>query len=369
MPTLPTEAQADHVARRVLTSRLGLRPRENVTIEVYPSSLPWAAGFVRQARRLGAYPLLHYEDESSYWQAVDSGNASIVGTPGDHEWAALERTDVYVYFWGPEDQARYHALPESTASKLTSFNRHWYEIAGKSGVRGVRMGIARVTEANARFWGVSLARWKKEVLAASLRDPETLARDAGRIRRALAGGSEVRIHHPNGTDLTLGLAQRRPTVFLGKVTPKSRGGASGTMASVPDANVLVALAEDTADGTFVANRPTLIPGPSLRGARWTFEDDRLARADFADGGRSFQRRFAAASTGKDRPSFIEIGLDPAIHASPTLEESERGAVTIGVGGNSQLGGKTKCAFLSYVTLAGATVSVDGRPIARAGRIV
>jgi leucyl aminopeptidase (aminopeptidase T) len=369
MPSVPTEAQADQLARGVLKTRLGLKPKENVTIEAYTSSLPWAAGFVRQARKMGARPLLHYEDENAYWHAVDSGNAELIGTPGDHEWAALENTDVYVYFWGPENQSRLRALPESTQEKLYAFNSRWYDLASKNGVRGARMGIARVTEENARFWGVSLARWRKELLAASSRDPKDLAHDAGRLQSALSRSALIRIQHPNGTDLTLALAKRKPTTYVGKVTPQSRKTRFGTMASVPDANVLVSLDEGTAEGTLVANRPTLVLGSPLRGGRWTFADGRLTQASFAEGERSFQKDFAAAPAGKDRPSFFEIGMDPAIHASPTFEESERGAVTIGVGGNSGFGGKTKCDFVSYITLADATVSLDGRSIARGGRIL
>jgi len=370
MPNDPTPAQADRLARRVLSARLGLRPKENVTIEAYPTSLPWAAGFVREARRMGARPLLHYEDEHSYWHAVENGRASLLGTPGEHEWAALEKTNVYVYFWGPENQARLRALPDATQEKLFAFNRRWYDLAGKSGVRGVRMAIARATEENARFFGVSLPTWRKEVLAASLRDPRTLARDAERVRAALARSGSIRIEHANGTDLTLALAGREPTVFLGQVTPKTRRTSfGGLMASVPDANVLVAIDESTAEGTLVANRPTFVLGPALRGARWRFEAGRLRSANFAEGGGWFRRDFARAPAGKDRPSFVEIGLDPAIHAAPTCEESERGAVTIGVGGNSNFGGATKCPYVSYVTLAGATVSVEGERILRGGRVL
>ena len=97
---------ADRLARVTLRQRLGLKPRENVTIEAFSSTLPWAAGFVREARRIGANPLVHFEDEASYWAAVREGRASVIGAPGDHEWAGLGETDVYIYFWGPTEIER-----------------------------------------------------------------------------------------------------------------------------------------------------------------------------------------------------------------------------------------------------------------------
>ena len=82
-------ALADRLARNVLRRCLHLQAKENVTIETFPSSLPWVAGFVREARRAGARPLVHLEDEASYWTAVKEGRAALLGTPGEHEWAAL----------------------------------------------------------------------------------------------------------------------------------------------------------------------------------------------------------------------------------------------------------------------------------------
>lgn len=365
----PSVDQADRLARSVLTRRLHLRPKENVTIETYPSSLAWATGFVREARRLGANPLLHYEDENAYWTAVDEGSAQRIGAPGDHEWAALGETDVYIYFWGPEDAARRARLPEKVQEQLTAFNRRWYEVAEKSGVRGARMAIARVTEENARFWGVPYRAWQREVYSASLRDPSFLRRGAERVRRAFENGSEVRIRHPNGTDLTLALAHRPANVTIGEVTPKSRRTPFGSMANVPDATVYVAVDEETADGTLVANRPTSTGTSQLVGGRLEFRQGRLKRIGFARGGASVVRDYRSAGTGRDRPSFVEVGLDPSIRTAPGLEEASGGAVTAGVGANAGFGGKTKVDFLTYLTVAGAELRVDGALLVRGGRVV
>jgi hypothetical protein len=51
-----------------------------------------------------------------------------------------------------------------------------------------------------------------------------------------------------------------------------------------------------------------------------------------------------------------------------LEESERGAVTIGVGNNVPYGGKTASRFASLLTVGGADLLLDDRPILRNGRV-
>jgi leucyl aminopeptidase (aminopeptidase T) len=366
----PSVESADRLARSVLRRRLAVKAGEAVTIEAYPSALPWATGFVREARRLGARPLLLYEDERSYWTAVSEGRTSLVGSPGANEWGALEGSDVYVYFWGPEDLPRRRSLPDREAEQLVAFNTRWYETARKAGVRGVRMGIARATEPNARFFGVPVTSWREKVYDASVRDPAAFRAAAARVARRLEKGRSVRIRHPNGTDLTLALAGRRPYVTLGEVTATSRKTAFGSMASVPDASVYVAVDESTADGTFVANRTsTAAFFRPVDGGRFRFRDGRLVGHAFGRGGAAFRNAFRAAGAGRDRPAFVEVGFDPSLAGVPLLEEAEAGAVTVGVGGNVGFGGRTKVDFLGYLTVGGAELTVDGRPLVRGGRVL
>jgi len=369
MPT-PSVQDADRLARGVLRQRLHVRPKETVTIESYPASLPWAAGFVRESRRLGARPLVIYEDEASYWTGVDEGHAAIVGSPGAPEWAALAASDVYIYFWGPEDMGHRNRLPPRQREQLTAFNSKWYDVARKSGIRGARMGIARVTPSNARLFGVPEARWRDQVLTASLRDPAQLRPLARRIARRMEDGRTVRIRHPNGTDLRLGLASRRAIVTIGEVTAEDRKLRFGMMASVPDGSVYVSVDESTADGTFVANRPTTTaPAGPLVGGRFTFREGRLTRASFERGGQAFRVPFRDAGRCRDRPAFLEVGLDPSLGGVPLLEEGELGAVTVGVGANAGFGGATRGGFLAYLTLAGAELTIDDRVVVRRGRPV
>jgi leucyl aminopeptidase (aminopeptidase T) len=366
---LATVDNADRLARQVLTRRLRVKPKENVTIETYPSALPWATGFVREARRLGARPLLHYEDERSYWTAVDEGRADLVGSPGEAEWAALKESDVYVYFWGPEDQARLRRLPDATQEAVFGFNGRWYDVARKSGLRGVRMGIARANDRNARHWGVSRSAWEEEVFRASLADPKAMAKDAERVRRAFARGRSLRLRHANGTDLTLALAHHPVHVTTGEVTPEEMKTRFGMMANVPDGTVYVAVEETTADGVVVGNRTGTSTGAPVTGGRYRFKGGELTGLSFQRGGASIRNAYRAAGRGRERPSFIEVGLHPEVRSAPGLEEMERGAVTVGVGGNAMFGGKTKVDFLTYLTVAGAELSVDGKPLVRAGRIL
>jgi leucyl aminopeptidase (aminopeptidase T) len=365
----PSPQEADRLAREVLTTRLRLKPGENVTIEAYPTALPWAAGFVREARRAGAKPLLHYEDETSYWAGVKDGKSNLIGSPGAHEWAALAKTDVYIYFWGPEDQGRVARLPDATSGKLFAFNSKWYDVAHRAGVRGVRMGIARVTEPNARHWGVPIDTWRRELINATILDPKQFVGDSEKVLKAFERGHSVRVRHRNGTDLSLALAGRKARAPLGWVTAASLRAPFGMMANVPDGSVYVAVDESTADGTVVSNRMIGMFGEPVRGGRWTFRRGKLVRQSYATGAPSVRTSYAGGGKGRDRPAMLEVGLDPSIRVAPNLEENERGAVSIGVGGNVGFGGTTRSNFVAHLTVAGAELSIDGRAIVRGGRIL
>jgi len=369
MTPAPTEAQADRLARNVLRSRLDLQPKEKVIIESYPSSLGWANGFVREARRRGASPLLHYEDESSYWTAIDEGQARLLGTPADHEMAALAEADVYIYFWGPETLARRWKLDEATLEQSTAYNSRWYEVARKNGVRGARMGIARATPQNAKAFGVSYPAWRSELYAASTRDLRPLVRQAERLRKVLEKGGAARLTHPNGTDLRFALAQRPMRESLGRVTPAEIKTRFGMMASIPEALVYISVDESTAEGTVVANRATRQGGTPREGGRWVMKDGHLTEYRYRTGGKEFRATYDAAPRGRDLPALLEIGLDPSVRVSPLLEESELGAVSFGVGGNVGYGGKTRASFIDWLTVGGAVLSVNGRTIVRDGRVV
>lgn len=360
----------DELARHVLTRRLALRRGEKVLIESFPRALPWANAFVRQARRLDARPFLHYEDERSYWDTIDSGHVDAIGEPGEHEWAALDATDVYVYFWGPEDLRRRDRLSDGVRSRSVAYNQRWYERARAVGLRGARMEIGKVTEPNARYYGLNYRAWRAEILAATMRDPDALRPAFRRLERSLGRGREVRLTAPGGTDLTLALDHGPVRVFDGTRTgPAPKRWRFASMATVPSAAVGTRLNGGIAEGTLVANRPSYLGSGIAQGGTARFEDGRVTRLSFRHGGAEVRKEFNAASKGGDQPGFIEIGVEPALHISPDLEDCEAGAVTIGIGANGGWGGKNRSDFMTWLVVAGGKLTVDGREIVRRGRVL
>lgn len=84
----PTKAASDplylKVARKVLSETVGLKKGESLTIEAWSNSLPFALTVSLEAKKMGAVPLMIYEDEATYIQGVRSTPKDARGVMGKH---------------------------------------------------------------------------------------------------------------------------------------------------------------------------------------------------------------------------------------------------------------------------------------------
>ncbi len=352
----------ERLARSVLRQNLNVRKGEHVMIEGWNHTLPWAVSFAREARRLGAQPMLLYEDESAFWDSVEAGEDKVLGAAPAHEFAALGKTDAYVHMWGPGDRIRLNQLPEKRRDAVVGWNDPWYEAAGKAGVRGVRLELGRIYPAQVTAYGVPEETWQEQVIEGTMVSPGELTGTARPIVAALRKGRSVRIHDDDGTDLTLGLAQREPVVLAGRPDPGNKKRPFNSLVTLPSGLVRVALDEKVADGTIAANRTSYYDDGKATGARLSFRDGKLVDASFDAGGERFEEPFAKATKGKDQPGILSIGLNPKLHDTPQVEDVEQGAILVAVGGNRHLGGKNPSNFFGWAINAGATLEVDGKPI-------
>ncbi len=363
MPRTRTPSRESQFAKAVLTQNLQVRPGENVIIEGWSRMLPWAAALARETRRLKAYPLVLFEDEDGYWDSVDAREDGVLGATPAHEWAALGKTNVYIHMWNAGDRLRLEALGPTRQGKLFGWNPSWYKIATKAGLRGSRLEIGRPFPSLAKVYGVDQDSWMDQVVEASLVDPDQLRRAGTPLQRALEKGKRIRITADNGTDLTLGLAHRPARIDDGRVSKEDLRRPFGMLNLLPAGTVRVALDESVADGTLVANRTSYNDTGMSTGGRFDFRKGRLVDHHFDTGAEFFDKDYAKGGTGRDRPGYLAIGLNPKLHNTPQLEDREAGAITVSVGNNSFFpGGKNKAKFGGIVVIAGAHVEVDGKPL-------
>lgn len=365
------EAGPVQVAQSIVRGALRLRRGEDVIIETWSHTLPYATACVVEARRQGAHAMLLLEDETAYWRSIDlAPSVAQWAHVGRHEWAALGASNAYVFFPGPADRPRFRSLPAEHSAALTGYNSDWYKRAEKARLRGVRCLLGYASDQQAAAWGISPSSWRSALVRGIVdADLPSIQATAARAEKKLRKGKELRITAANGTDLTLRLKGRAPVADDGVIGPADL--ASGNnMTSSPPGAIAVAVDERSAEGVAIANRPSFLPIGRVEGGQWEAHGGRLASAWYTEGQAAFDERYAKAPKGKEIVSVFSLGLNPALApGTGQVEDQEAGAVTLLIGNNAGYGGSNRIAFASWITIGEATVAIDGAPLCDRGHIL
>ncbi len=365
------EASPPAVARALLGDALHVRKDEEVLVVGWNHTLAWASACVAEARRRGGRPTLLLEDESAFWKSFDLAPqaARWSGLPAPVR-AAIDRSDVLVYFPGPADRPRLHALPATQSTPFLGRDDAWLSAARAAHLRGVRCLLGYASDAQAEHWSVPGATWRSQLIRGITDvDYAGLARDGRRAARLLATGREVRVTAGNGTDVSFRLRRRRPWVDDGSVdrADVQRG---QNLSAAPAGSVVVAIDEGSAAGSAIANRPSFLSPGRVEGGQWEIEAGKLRNYWYTAGGDVFEAEFVHAPRGRETVALFALGLNSALAPGvPQAEDQEAGTVTLAVGGNSLYGGRNRCRFLSWITIGEATVAVDGVPLCDRGKIL
>ncbi|MCI4349483.1 MAG: hypothetical protein L3J93_04635 [Thermoplasmata archaeon] len=324
-----------------------------------------------EARRLGARPLLLLEDEASYWAAVERMPAALrASRPGEHEWAAIAKADALLYFPGPANRSKMHALPGALQRTILEHNPEWLRRMRSARVRAARSVLGYASESQAAFWNTPLDEWRRALERGTVHaDLKAIAATALRIASRLKRGRLLRITASNGTDVTLRLRRRQPVVDDGVVTPSDVNSGRNLTVS-PPGTVVVAIDEKGAAGTAVANRPSFLTDGRSEGGEWEMTGGRLLQSRYTAGQAEFDRSFQEAPAGRNVVSIFALGLNPALGPGvPQVEDQESGAVTLGLGGNDAYGGANRCPFVSWIVIGDASVALDGKPLCDRGQLL
>lgn len=362
-------SSAEALARVLLGPALNVRRGENVIVETWTHTLPYATACVTEARRRGARPMLLYEDEPAYWRSWDLVPKRELGKVGTHEWAALSKAQAYVFFPGPADRPRLRAQGRD-AFQSVAYNLEWYRRAKSAHLRGVRSILGYASNEAAAELRVDPTVWREQLVRASVQaDPAAIKRDAAKVAARLQKGREFHLTAANGTDLKLSLRGRAPVVDDGIVDAGDlRRGYN--MTAVPPGWVAVAIDEKSAAGLVVANRPSFPRMGRVEGGQWEFDHGQMVSCSFTDGGAAFERATQTVTPGWNRGGFISLGLNPALDPGVArVEDAEAGAVAVAIGGNAEYGGTNSNPFLAWLVVGEATVALDGKPLIDRGKLL
>jgi leucyl aminopeptidase (aminopeptidase T) len=352
-PVLPAEA----LARAALDRALRVRRGERLTIESWNHALPWARALVVGAHRRGVSPTLVLRDEEAYFETVAGVGVAALMSALNRE---SREADAVIRLDGPEAFPRLLGLPTDDLDRLL---RATGRAAPPRSTRGrtLRLRISDVTPIAAARFGVDLDHWQEEVVRASSVDPTRLSAAGRRLSRALRPGAEIRLRHPNGTDLVVQLSRRRAWVEIG--VPHLGG-----TAELPSGRWVAPLAAGSADGEWETNRPSydrFAEEPIALHGHLDFGDGRVRGFEEDRASQAFAA-FVRTGKGRVRPLALSIGLNPEIRRAPELLDLAAGTVTLVVGDPPVRTTGRSPRFVFLASLAGADLTADGRPVLERG---
>ena len=354
------------LAKNALKKALGLRRGDSVWIETWTHGLPVGEIIATQARRLGILSSIHYRSEASLFESREGTQSAELKGLTPAEAAGIAASDGCIYLPGPEHLESFARLPSAIRRAFTERYVDFTRVLQQHSVPAVWLCATGATEAVSRQFGVDLAQIQREAYRGSAVDPQSLQRDARRLRRPLRNGRRVTITHPNGTRLELGLLGRSPIIDDGKVDGQDI--ANGRVWTViPSGYIAAPLDGQTATGRFVSNRPSRHHRGTIRGLTWTFHDGRLVDYSVRGGSSLFEESYRKAGRERNLPALLSVGLNPEIRDFPLAVDQEKGVVTLFIGRNDDFGGDTRGQFREYALLQGADLLVDGRSLLKAGR--
>jgi aminopeptidase len=192
------------------------------------------------------------------------------------------------------------------------------------------------------------------------------------VMAALSPGNELHIRDSNGTDLKVRVQGRPYGVSDGIISAEDmKKGPAGLNVYLPAGEVYVTPVPGTAEGK-VVRALDYYQGLEIRDLTMTFAAGRLT--SLTGSGPGFEKMKAAydaAGEGKDLFAVVDFGINPHVKLPANSKVATwvpAGTVTVGVGNNVWAGGDNKTPYGYFVSLAGTTVTLDGKTVVEAGQL-
>jgi leucyl aminopeptidase (aminopeptidase T) len=356
----------DKLVRNVLSLTLNVQPDDGVIVETWDHGLPLATEFVYRLRELGARSMLLLESEKTYGRSLAHLPEDKLGKVGEPEWAAMEKAKAYIFIPGPADfQLLWKNKKKFAAS--TAYNEEWYERAKRYRLKAARIGLGYATAQRAHAFRFPLTTWQNMLLTASSLNFNNLRDRIQEVAPHLRNG-EVKLTATNGTDLALRLADRDPYQD-DCIVDEDDLNHGRNVANIPGGNILTCPDETYAEGNIVFDYPTAYMGKLVDGIHLTFKNGLMTDFSIRKNPLQFKSSYDRATGEKNKVAVIGVGLNPKARAGFLQNNIVEGAVTVGIGGNDDIGGANKTDFYFAGVLTKPTLTVDSNVIIKNGKLV
>jgi leucyl aminopeptidase (aminopeptidase T) len=348
--SLSDQALYEKVASKVLTESLHLGKGETLTIETWGTGLPLAKRFVLEARRLGAIPVILFEDESTYIESIRVTKDAL-GTMGRQEYGLLAGSDAYVFIPGPPIATYAPKLDRQAVADSTRYNRSWYEAAEKARLKGARLTFGYIGEEYGKLLGKKPEEVARNQLRAALVDLGSLGERGRAIAQRLQDDAIA----------TLQTGKERIEFKLKGEVAVEDGIVDGTdldggynMTYVPPGLVSKDVDPTSAAGSLKLS-PSITRLGLLKDAVLEFEGGKLVKWRSDGSPKTLSGLVEGLQPEKRTLSLVTIGINPLMKYGNAQDRMVAGALSVGGFGFSGI-------------VRNGTLSLGGKPIVQKGKL-
>jgi leucyl aminopeptidase (aminopeptidase T) len=127
--------------------------------------------------------------------------------------------------------------------------------------------------------------------------------------------------------------------------------------------------EESVNGTVVYDIPAKRGNSVVKMLKLRIRDGQVAHHQAAEGDDLFKQYMNEGGRDAGRFGFIGFGLNPKLRYGYTQDDKVLGGVTIGFGDNKTKGGKNRANSEWWASITKGTVTVDGVPVMKEGKLL
>ena len=369
----PAPTDYNQLADR-LVANAAVKEGENVMITGRAHDAELMEDIAVAARKVGAFPMILYSSDRlakrMFFDVPEKWDTQVDKLDTD----LADVVDVIISIGNNTSENLFEGADPKRMAARGKANEGIGELYQRKGVRNLEVGNNLYpTSWRASRYGISEDELSKLFWGGVNLDYADLVKRGAEVKGALAAGSEVKITHPNGTDLTVNIKGRPVGVSDGVISAEDmQAGGAANAVYLPAGEVYVTPVAGTANGKLV-NTKTYYRGQQIDNLTMTFKDGKMTgMTGTGPGFAAMKAEYDAVDDArKDDFSFVDLGINPSIKlpANATMGNwVPAGTITVGTGGNTWAGGDNTVPYGQVVSLPGSTVMLDGKPIIEGGSL-
>ena len=355
-------------ALQIIRDALRIRDQECVWVHSWNHTSELAQEIVKQAQLHGAIVTLSLSTEGLTTHALMEAPMEAVTTAPNHWYTGAGKADALVLLEGPANPGIFKSADKGKALAITG---SVHQLLGKVFARRVRTLYVRTTgftEKAAKAYDIDYGKWMQEVKQCLAGNQAAMVDLGDRIRASLKKHREIHISSSEGTDLRF-RTTGTPLIDDG-IIDQADVESKNMLAQLPAGTISIPVNESSAEGTVAFNLPRGYLGDTIEGLRLDFTKGQVSGIRAHKGAKTLERTFRAGTGSKDRLTRLVFGINPDA-TTPVGYSTDAlipGSLTLGLGNNTFIGGRSESNLAYEHTLNDAIVSIGPQAIIMEGKL-